>query len=111
MRQHPPAVEFLIALGARPRCSEVSRVELLQGLRSHQRSAARRLTDWIDWTPVSQAVAERAGELGRTYRASHGLDVADLCIAATALVDGLPLATSNVKHFPMFAGLAPAYER
>ena len=111
LRRHPPALEYVIMLGARPRCCELSRVELLHGLRSHEISSAGRLIEWIDWAPVSSEIAERAGELGRTYRASHRLDVADLCIAATALVDGLSLATANVKHFPMFPDLLPPYEQ
>ena len=32
-------------------------------------------------------------------------------IAATALEHGLDLATLNVRHFPMFDGLAPPYRR
>ena len=47
---------------------------------------------------------------GREHRASHRrLGAADLSIAATALLRGVPLATSNVKDFPMFPCLAPAY--
>jgi predicted nucleic acid-binding protein len=34
-----------------------------------------------------------------------------LVIAATAERLGLPLATLNVRHFPMFEGLEPAYRR
>jgi predicted nucleic acid-binding protein len=34
-----------------------------------------------------------------------------LVIAATAEQLGLPLATLNVRHFPMFPELEPAYRR
>jgi predicted nucleic acid-binding protein len=37
------------------------------------------------------------------------LNVPDLVIAATALELGAMLATANVRHFPMFAGLTPPY--
>jgi len=36
--------------------------------------------------------------------------VADLLIAATAGQLNLPLATTNVRHFPMFTGLKPPYQ-
>ena len=32
-------------------------------------------------------------------------------IAATAALLDIPLATLNVRHFPMFEGLEPAYRR
>jgi hypothetical protein len=35
--------------------------------------------------------------------------VADLIIAATAEQLDLPLATTNLRHFPMFKGLKPPY--
>jgi predicted nucleic acid-binding protein len=35
--------------------------------------------------------------------------VADLVIGATALELGLPLASLNVRHFPMFPRLKPPY--
>jgi predicted nucleic acid-binding protein len=52
----------------------------------------------------------RAGALGRRYRQSHGLAVADLVIAATAIELDAQLATANTRHFPMFRGLTPPYE-
>jgi predicted nucleic acid-binding protein len=55
-------------------------------------------------------VSSLAADLGRRFRSSHGaLSVADLLIAATAHVLQLPLATLNVRDFPMFPGLAPPY--
>ena len=40
---------------------------------------------------------------------SHGIDIPDAIIAATAEHHGLRLATLNVKHFPMFPKLKRAY--
>jgi predicted nucleic acid-binding protein len=52
--------------------------------------------------PVTEDIARRAGEWLKHYRASHGIDDFDALIAATAEQHGLPLATLNLKHFPMF---------
>lgn len=110
LRDSVAAHEYLAGLDDRPMCSEVSRIEVLQGLRSEERKAADRLFGLIRWVPVDAAVARRAGELGRRWRRSHpGIGVADLAIAATAEHLGVELATRNVKHFPMFKGLQAPY--
>jgi hypothetical protein len=42
----------------------------------------------------------------REYRRSHsGIGLGDYLIAATALTEGLELATLNVRHYPMFTAL------
>jgi predicted nucleic acid-binding protein len=110
LRGHEAASTFLTSLEARLLSSEIVRVETITGLRSHERSLAERLFALIGWIALDEPIARRAGELGRRYRASHqGIGAADLAIAATAEHLGATLATANVKHFPMFPGLAPAY--
>jgi predicted nucleic acid-binding protein len=48
--------------------------------------------------------------LGRRFRQSHsGIGAVDLIVAATALELQAPLATHNVRRFPMFKGLQPPY--
>lgn len=110
LRARTPASSYIAALDERPVCSEVSRIEIIQGLRSAERSPAEALFSLIEWMPVSEQIARRAGELGRRWRASHpGIGVADLAVAATAEDANAQLATRNVKHFPMFTGLQAPY--
>lgn len=110
LREVGPAVETLAAIYPVPICSELSRAEILRGMRSAERQITQALLQQLDWVPVDRAISERAGELGHRYRASYpGLGVADLVIAATALHLGRPLITLNVRHFPMFEGLKPPY--
>lgn len=110
LRGRPEAQRYLGALASAPRCSEVTRVEILRGVRSGERSPAVRLLAACEWIPVGTTIATRAGELGRRFRSSHpGVGIVDLIVAATALELDAELATSNVKHFPMFPGLQPAY--
>jgi len=109
-RGHRGAREFLDGLDDAPWCSEISRVEFVQGLRHDELSRAEVLFRGFQWASVDERVARLAGELGRRYRRSHpGLGLADLVIAATAEYLGLPLATMNVRHFPMFRGLRAPY--
>lgn len=110
LRGSEEAFEYLAGLRARPLCSEVTRIEVVQGLRSAERRAANRLFATISWVPVTESIARHAGELGRRWRGSHpGIGVADLAIAATAEELDAALATRNLKHFPMFKGLRAAY--
>lgn len=110
LRADEPATAYIAALGDRPSSSEISRIELIQGLRSDERRTAEALFALIDWIPVSEDVARRAGALGRRWRRSHpGIGVADLAVAATAEQIGAGVATRNIKHFPMFPGLQAPY--
>jgi predicted nucleic acid-binding protein len=104
------AGEYIAALGSPPSCSEVTRIEILRGLRSEERRGAERLFALITWVPVNEKVARRAGELGRRWLRSHpGIGVPDLAIAATAELLEAQLGTRNLKHFPMFEGLRAPY--
>jgi predicted nucleic acid-binding protein len=104
------ARNYLLSLNAPPFASELSRAEVISGLRTDERRAAEQLFGGIEWVPVGERIAREAGTLGRRFRRSHvGLGVADLVIAATALLLGADLATHNVKHYPMFPGLSAPY--
>ena len=91
-------------------CSVLSRVEIEGGMRSAERSSVARLFSVLDLQPVTDLIAARAADYLRTHRRSHpGIDVVDYVIAATADVLGAELLTQNVKHFPMFEDLQPAF--
>ena len=90
--------------------SAVSVAEVTGGMRTSERSSVWRLLDSLRCFDVSLPVARRAGELQRKHRRAHsGTGLGDYLIAATADVNGLNVATLNVKHYPMFAGLAPPF--
>lgn len=111
LRGSEPATRWLLTLDDVPICSEITRTEVLRGVRSAERSPTERLLQALRWIAVDERISRRAGELGREYRGSHtGLGVADLIIAATGLELDTLLATANVRHFPMFPGLQPPYQ-
>jgi len=51
--------------------------------------------------PVDQEIGRRAGEYLRAFHASHGTELGDALIAATAAVHTCALWTQNRKHYPM----------
>ena len=53
--------------------------------------------------PYTEEVAKKAGILARDNQSLA--DLADLAIAATAIVYKTPLATLNAKHFSSLKGL------
>jgi predicted nucleic acid-binding protein len=86
--------------------SVVSLTEVAGGMRAPERREVMRLLGSMQRFEVSEQVAWRAAQLMHEYRRSHsGIGLGDYLIAATALTDGLELATLNVRHFPMFPGL------
>lgn len=90
--------------------SEITRLEVLAGMRPSEEQATRSLLSGLRWHPLDADVAEQAGSLGRRWLSSHHtIDGADLAIAATVVRTGSRLLTRNVRHFPMFPGLEAPY--
>lgn len=90
--------------------SVLTRTVVLGGMRASERSRTRRRLDIIEWVDVDQTIADEAGRIARSYRNSHSeIDIAGYIIAASTLTTGAELWTRNIKHFPMFPGLAPPY--
>ena len=90
--------------------SEITRLEVLAGMRPDEEAATRSLLSALIWHAVDADVAEAAGALGRRWLPSHhSIDGADLAIAATAVSTRSRLLTCNVRHFPMFPDLRAPY--
>jgi len=110
LRNDPVALDYARRVQDVPACSEVTRVEVVRGLRSSERASTEGLFRTIRWVPVDEPIARRAGELGRRWdRQRPGISLADLVVAATTEHVEAELATTNVRHFPMFEGLQPPY--
>lgn len=54
---------------------------------------------------IDHEVAQCAGRLLGKYRKSNGLEMADAVIAATAIAQGIPVVTRNVKHYSFISSL------
>lgn len=103
-------LERLLEEGERPAASEVVRFELLAGARPGELEQLEAFFSALAWIAVDEHVSREAAGLARIYRRSHsGINVADYLIAATNVLLNAELITTNVGHFPMFAGLEPPY--
>lgn len=113
LRGHGPAADLLRSLlqgEETVAASEVVRFELIAGVRDDEVPALERFFAAVSWVPVGEGISRAAGELAREHRRGHsGIDDADYLIAATALLLGADLLTTNVRHFPMLSGLKPPY--
>lgn len=90
--------------------SELTRFELLAGVRPAEQADLERFFLVVDWVPVTEDIARRAGAYARSYRPSHsGVGAVDYLIAGTAAALDTDLLTTNVRHFPMFEGLKAPY--
>jgi predicted nucleic acid-binding protein len=110
LRGKAVAFDFVSSLENAPALSAVTVTELVAGCRNirERRDIDRLLSHYI-LHDINRDVAALAGDYVRRYGPSHGTDPIDALIAATAKTLSLPLATLNVKHFPMLAGLTQPY--
>jgi len=81
--------------------SPISIAELWCGARPAEHRALEAMFDALMCLPVTAEIGRRAGEYLHRYRKSHGVEVADATIAASAAQTGAMLWTRNRKHFPM----------
>lgn len=82
--------------------SAISWLEVLQGMRNKvELLAVKKMLDKRSarLLPVTEAITQRATELMESLTLSHGLQMGDALIAATAIEHQLPVLTANVKHF------------
>lgn len=82
-------------------CSPVSVAELWQGARPNERILLKELFETLTCVPIDLEVGEQAGEYMSRYGKSHGLELGDALIAATAAIHKAELWTRNRRHYPM----------
>lgn len=113
LRGATAATELLAGLtggGETLAASEVTRFELLAGVRSAELEALEVFFSSLAWAPIDEEISRAAGALAHRLRRSHsGIDDADYLIAATAVVLEADLLTTNLRHFPMIKGLRAPY--
>jgi predicted nucleic acid-binding protein len=104
LRNHRPTVELIatLALEGQIAISTITRIEIIEGMREHERETTTRLLEMLSTYPLDASVADLAGEYIRRFRQQGiTLDMPDAIIGATAVHHNLVLVTFNLRHFPM----------
>ncbi|MBN1935998.1 MAG: type II toxin-antitoxin system VapC family toxin [Anaerolineae bacterium] len=104
LRQHQPTTDLMLALALDGALglATISRTEIVEGMRDHERPLTMRLLDSLRAWPLDATIADLAGDYIRCFRAQGiRLDKPDAIIGATAVHHNLILVTYNAKHFPM----------
>lgn len=104
---HPQTVDAWNALGRSNILLPVITVlELYRGMSNKLELAQmRRKIRYYDVIHLNEATSRQATELLENFRLSHDLQIPDALIGATAITNGLPLFTYNVKDFSFMPGL------
>ena len=115
LRGHDQARTFVAGNSERILVSSIVVAELYAGVRGGAGDAEQivleKLLALFRVVPVSADIGRRGGLYRRDYGRSHGVGLGDAVIAATATVEDAALKTLNVRHYPMFPGLEPAYRK
>lgn len=78
----------------------VSIAEIYAGVRKSEEKDVENLFLVFEAIPITHAIGARAGRYLNLYRKSHGMELGDAVIGATAAITGVPLWTLNKKHYP-----------
>ena len=115
LRGHEQAVSFVNLESDRIILSSIVVVELYAGVRGGKGETEQRTLDrflsLFRIVCVTAAIARLGGLYKRDYGKSHGISLADAVVAATATLENAELKTLNVKHYPMFHTIEPAYRK
>jgi predicted nucleic acid-binding protein len=110
LRGHEKAVAFVKKFFCRVILSPIVIAELYAGVKGDtERTVLDNFVSLFRVVPLNAEIAKIGGLYRRDYGKSHGVGLADAILAATAESEGAELKTLNVKHYPMFSGLEPAY--
>jgi predicted nucleic acid-binding protein len=112
-RGNAKAADYLDSIGDACLLSSITALELIAGDRSQREVMDLDIMiSAYDQIAPTGDITRRAYYLMKTYAKPAGLQTLDSLIAATALEEGLTLATKNRKHFQMIGNLkleVPSY--
>ena len=115
LRGREQAVSFVKLESDRIILSSIVVAELYAGVRGGkddtEQTALERFLALFRIVPVTASIARLGGLYKRDYGKSHGISLADAVVAATATLENAELKTLNVKHYPMFSSIEPAYRK
>jgi predicted nucleic acid-binding protein len=112
LRGHQKAVAFVTEFSSQIILSPIVVAELYADVKGNAELVA--LENFISLfrvVPLTTEIAKNGGLYKRDFSKSHGVGLTDSILAATADAEKAELKTLNIKHYPMFSGLEPAYNK
>lgn len=79
----------------------MQRAEVVFFMRPSEEEATLLLLSQFKTAAIDQSIVDKAAELYRRWHPSHGLDVNDAILAATAFQTGGQIFCLNQKYYPM----------
>ena len=79
----------------------MQRAELVFFMRPQEECATELFLSQFKTASVDRTIVDTAGRFFRKWRPSHGIDINDALLAASALETGGHVFTLNTKHYPM----------
>jgi predicted nucleic acid-binding protein len=79
----------------------LQRAEIVFFMRPEEEDATMLLLSYFRTAAVDEAIVDSAAKIYRRWNPSHGVDINDAILAATAIKTGGKLFCLNVKHYPM----------
>jgi predicted nucleic acid-binding protein len=79
----------------------LQRAEVVFFMRPDEERATELFLSSFQTASIDQKIVDTAGRLYRKWNASHGVDINDALLAATAIETGGVVFTLNKKHYPM----------
>ena len=79
----------------------IQRAEIVFFMRPGEEDATELFLSQFQTASIDQKVVDAAGGLYRKWNPSHGIDINDALLAATAIETGGQIFSLNTKHYPM----------
>ena len=105
LRGEAKALKFLQALHKKQEydlwIGAMQRAEVVFFMRPEEEYHTLMFLSQFNTAPLTQDIIYHGAELFRTWNKSHGIDINDALLAATAVKTGGTLFCLNTKHYPM----------
>lgn len=89
-----------------PAVSAVTQMELIVGCQNNRElRALEHFLERFEIIRLDEDISDKAVDLLKQYRLSHGLLIADALIAATAIITGQQFVTKNQRDYRFIEGL------
>lgn len=112
LRGYNRAIAFIEKFSSQIILSPIVVAELYAGVKgANELSVLDNFVSHFRVVPITKDIARAGGLYKRDFNRSHGVGLADAILAATAEKEDAELKTLNVKHYPMFRDLKPAYKK